>query len=120
MSVIVVPLKADKVEEWKNWMDECLGPRREEFEDMHERMGITSRRVWLARSPQGPMAIVVVDGPGADDLPRKLAESQEPFDKWFRDHVAEYYGGDFSEIAEMNPSEMVMDWYAPSYMDVTE
>ena len=120
MSAIIVPLKKDKIEGWKAWIDECLGPRREEFDEFHERMGITGRRMWLAQGPQGPMVVVVLDGPGADDYFQNLANSKEPFDKWFRERVSEFTGTDVSRLAELKPSEMVMDWKAPSYVDVTE
>lgn len=58
--------------------------------------------------------------PGASDFRQKLAKSREPFDKWFRDHVSEYHGVDFSKIAKAEPPEMVMDWYVPSYAEVSE
>ena len=120
MSAIVVPLREDRVEEWRAWIRECTGPRKEEFNEFHERMGLTTHRVWLTRSPQGPMAIVVFDGPGAEDFRQKVARSKEPFDKWFRDHVSEYHGVDSSKIAKAEPPEMVLDWYVPSYAEVSE
>ena len=118
MSVIVVPLQENKVEEWKAWIEECQGPRKDQFDEFEERMGLTSHRVWLARGPQGPMAIVVLDGPGADEFRQTLAKSKEPFDKWFRDHISEFHGVDFSKIAKMEPSELVLDWHVPSYAEV--
>jgi len=120
MSAIVVPVKEDKVEEWKAWIEECQGPRKEEFDEFNERMKLTGHRVWLAQTPQGPMAIVVFDGPGADEFRQKLAKSKEPFDKWFRDRITELHGVDFSKIAKMEPSEMVMDWHVPSYAEVSQ
>ena len=51
---------------------------------------------------------------------QKLGTSTQPFDKWFRDRVEEFHGCDFSELAEMKASEMVLDWRAPSYAEVGE
>ena len=51
---------------------------------------------------------------------QKLATSTQPFDMWFRDRVEEFHGRDFSELAEMKASEMVLDWRAPSYAEVGE
>ncbi len=119
MVAMAIPLIPDKVEAWKAWIDRCMGPYNEEFGEFNERMGLTTHRVWLAQGPQGPLAIVIVDGPGASDFIQKLAESDEPFDMWFREHISEYHGIDFSKPGVLQPPEMLLDWYAPIYMDVS-
>jgi len=121
MTAISVPLVEDKVDAWKAWIrDECLGSRQEEFEEFNERMGLTAHRVWLSEGPHGPLAVVVFEGPGEKTFLQKLGTSTQPFDKWFRDSIEEFHGRDFSELAEMKPSEMVLDWRAPSYAEMGE
>lgn len=121
MMAIGVPVVEDKIDAWKAWMtDECLGSRKEEFEQFNERMGLTTHRAWLSEGPHGPLAIVVVEGPGEKMFLQKLATSTQPFDMWFRDRVEEFHGRDFSELAEMKAPEMVLDWRAPSYAEVGE
>ena len=45
MMAIGVPVVEDKIDAWKAWMtDECLGSRKEEFEQFNERMGLTTHR----------------------------------------------------------------------------
>jgi hypothetical protein len=119
MTAIAVPLLEDKIDAWKTWItDECLGSRKEEFDEFNERMGLTLHRAWLSESPHGPLAIVVFEGPGAGTFLQKLATSQEPFDKWFRERVEELHGCDFSELGEMKRSELVLDWRAASYAEI--
>lgn len=121
MMAIGVPVVEDKIDAWKAWMtDECLGSRKEEFEKFNERMGLTTHRAWLSEGPHGPLAIVVFEGPGEKMFLKKLGTSTQPFDKWFRDRVEEFHGCDFSELAEMKASEMVLDWRAASYAEVGE
>jgi hypothetical protein len=114
MIAMAVPLIANKVEAWKAWIRECMGPRKEEFEEFNERMGLTTHRAWLEQGPRGPLAVVVLDGPGAKDFMQKLAKSKESFDRWFGDHISEFHGIDFSKPNTMQAPELLLDWYVPS------
>jgi hypothetical protein len=120
MYAIAVPLIAGKVEAWKTWIHECQGPLREEFESFNERMELTLHRAWLVKSPQQPQVIVVYDGAGAKKFLRKLAASQEPFDKWFRARITEYHGLDFSKLDALPPTEIFLDYSAPVYAGIEE
>jgi hypothetical protein len=120
MYAIAVPLLRNKVEAWKAWIRECTDSRREEFDAFNERMELTLHRAWLTEGREGPLVIVVYDGSGAEDFLRKLASSKEPFDKWFRERITEYHGVDFSKLDVLPPSEMCMDWRAPTYVEVNE
>jgi hypothetical protein len=121
MMAIAVPVMEDKIEAWKAWItDECLGSRKEEFEQFNERMGLTDHRVWLSEGPHGPLAIVVFEGPGEKMFLQKLATSTQAFDKWFRARIEEFHDFDFSELAKTKMPEMVLNWRAPSYAEVGE
>ena len=118
MYAMVAPLARNKVELWKAWTRECTGSRKEEFDAFNERMELTLHRTWLTKGQEGPLVICVFDGPGARNFLRKLANAKEPFDKWFRERITEYHGVDFSKPEAVPPSEMYLDWHAPSYADV--
>jgi hypothetical protein len=120
MYAITVPLLPDKVDAWKSWIHECQGPRRDEFESLNERMELTLHRAWLLQTERGPQVIVVFEGMGSKTFLRRLAKSQEPFDRWFRQRITEYHGVDFSKVDAMKPSEMVLDYHAPSYVGIGE
>ncbi len=115
MNAIAVPVLETKVDQWKAWIQECLGPRREEFDDFNERMGLTLHRAWLMQSRQGPQVIVLFDGPGANDFLQKMATSQGPFDRWFRERVSEIHDIDLSIPDILSPAELFLDWQAPRY-----
>jgi len=110
--VVTVPLIPEKVQAWKAWVRECLGPHKAEFEAFNRRMNLTAHRAWLNNGPQGPMAVVFHDGPGAKTFLRKLSNSEHPFDMWFRDHISEYHGVDFSQPFDTPAPELVMNWHA--------
>ena len=118
MNAVAVPVLETKVDDWKAWVVECMGPRREAFDDFNERMGLTLHRAWLMQSRQGPLAIVVFDGPGAESFLQKMAASQEPFDRWFRERVSEFHGIDFSNPNLLTPADMFLDWQAPRLAEI--
>ena len=118
MVVVTVPLVVEKVGPWKAWIEECLGPRRREFNEFNRRMGLTAHHVWLSDGPQGPTAVVCHSGPGAKTFLEKLAVSEHPFDAWFRDRVCGYHGVDFSHIVATKSPELIMNWQAPRPVEV--
>ncbi len=115
MNAIAVPVLETKVDQWKAWVQECMGPRREEFDDFNERMGLTLHRAWLMQSRQGPQVIVLFDGPGANNFLQKMATSQTPFDRWFRERVSAIHDIDLSTPDILGPAELFLDWQAPRY-----
>ena len=118
MIVLTVPLIPSKVPAWKAWVRQCIGPRKAEFEAFNERMNLTAHRAWLSNGPGGPMAVVSHEGPGARTFLAKLAESEHPFDVWFRDHISEYHGVDFSQPVETPAPRLMLDWHAPAPEEV--
>jgi hypothetical protein len=114
MTISIIP---SKVPAWKAWIRELTQSRKEEFEAFNERMELTLHRAWLAQGSEGPLVIVVVDGPGAKNYVRKLASSREPFDRWFRERVTEYHGLDFSKLDALPQPEIYLDWHVPSYVE---
>ena len=115
MTAIAVAVLESKVDAWKAWVLQCMGPRREEFDRFNERMRLTVHRAWLMQSRQGPLAIVVFDGPGAEGFLQKMATFEEPFDRWFREHICEYHGIDFTKPDMLTPAELFLDWQASRY-----
>lgn len=64
--------------------------------------------MWLQSTPDGDLAIVVIE---ANDIPSALgalATSQEPFDQWFRDHIQEVHGMDLA--AGFPPPEQLLEF----------
>jgi hypothetical protein len=86
------------------------GGRKGDYEAARHRAGITREQVWIQATPAGDMAIVYFE---ADDLEvafTALGKSDEPFDRWFRDHVQQVHG--FSLADDFHAPEQVLDFYA--------
>jgi cytochrome oxidase assembly protein ShyY1 len=97
VEAFAVPIKPGKEETWKSWVAETNGARKAEFDEMNERMGLTTHAAWLQQNPDGSqLAVVVLDGPGASEFLGKLATSDHAFDTWFRTNVEDIHPMDFS------------------------
>ncbi len=97
MGLVVAPIVDGKVEAWKSWTAEFSGPRKNEFEDLNHRYGLTRHEVWFAQSPGAPLAVVIHEGPGADSFMQKIAQSDNSFDLWMKEHIESYHNMDLSK-----------------------
>ncbi|MEX0755045.1 MAG: hypothetical protein WD206_01370 [Actinomycetota bacterium] len=97
MEAFAVPIKPGRADDWKAWAGEVTGARKSEFDEMNERLGLTTHAAWLQENPDGSqLTVVVLDGPGASEFLGKLAGSDREFDSWFRSKVEEIHPMDFS------------------------
>jgi hypothetical protein len=88
----------------------ATGDRRDEHRASRERAGITREAVWIQSTPDGDIGVVVVEAPDIEAAMGTLATSDEPFDKWFREHIRDVHGMDLTE--GFPPPEQVLDYRA--------
>ena len=88
-----VPVLPGRTEATRVALASCQdGARKEAYQDARRRAGIIREAVWIQPSPGGDIAVVYLE---ADDLAAAaalLADSVEPFDCWFREHVRKVCG----------------------------
>ena len=97
MVAIAVPILPGKLEAWQAWIEEMNGSRKAELEEFNARYGLTRHRAFLQQNPDGShVVIAITDGPGGDGFMGAVAASNHPFDVWFKEHVQEVHGLDFS------------------------
>ena len=89
----VAPLLPGKTDADRVAMLSCWnGERRAAYEDARRRVGVTRESVWIQSTPMGDVAVIYLE---ADDLEvafKAMGESDEPFDRWFREHVLDVHG----------------------------
>ena len=105
-----LPILPGKTEEWKRIVREATGPRRAELDDMHRRFGLHTVHWFLQPTPMGDIAIVYLEGEGAETAFPKLGQSQQPFDAWFRNSIGATYGIDLSAPPPGPGPEMVYEF----------
>ena len=90
------PILAGREEGRRRFLQELAGSRREEYEDLRRRLGITGQKVWLVRARRGETAVSYLECEEPGRLAARLAASTEPFDVWFKARLAEFHGCDFA------------------------
>ncbi len=103
-----VPILPGKEEQDREDMAEIAGPRREEAQAAWKRHGITRNAVWHQQTPDGTLAVVLIEAEDIEAAMQGIASSDDPFDQWFRGSIKEVHGID---IASDPPpqSEQIFD-----------
>ena len=86
------------------------GERTEEHAAARRRHGISRESVWIQGTPAGDVAVVLIESPDLPTALYELATSDEPFDRWFREHVMAVHGFDLA--AGMSLPEPVLEYGA--------
>jgi hypothetical protein len=97
MTVVLAPISQEKLARWKDLGEQLSGPRRAAWEDYLRRYGITRHVTFLVPGSAGPLAVLFMEGPGAETLMQRFATSQHAFDQQLREELAECHGLDFTQ-----------------------
>ena len=104
-----IPLLPGKTEADRAALTACWrGERKAAYEDARRRAGVTREAAWIQTGPGGDLALIYLE---ADDLATAMeviATSDEPFDRWFRDHVRDVHGVALED--GFPPPEQVLDF----------
>ena len=92
----VGPILAGREEGWRRFLQELSGSRREEYEDLRRRLGVTGQKVWLVRTRCGETAVSYLECEEPGRIAARLAASTEPFDVWLKARLAEFHGRGFA------------------------
>ncbi len=110
-SVFAMPLVPGAAETVRSMREEALGPLRSEYEESRRRLGITEERAWIQSTPMGEMVLVYLEAEDPQRALQGMAESQEPFDVWFRQYIQDAHGVDIT-TEQAPPPESAFEWRA--------
>jgi hypothetical protein len=99
----------DKTPQLRQLIAEIKGPRKQEFEDLHRRFGISHLEVWLIRTVQGPLVMGTFEAESEHAL-GELGASGEPFALWFNDQISEIFGPYVPDESADPVTEKLLDW----------
>jgi hypothetical protein len=85
------------------------GDRQAEYQASRKRAGIRRESVWIQSTPDGDVAVILIEAPDIQAAMGSLATSQDPFDRWFRENVKDVHGMDLAE--GFPPPEQVLDFH---------
>jgi hypothetical protein len=105
-----IPIKSGQTDLFRAAHQRFAVERRPEFEASRRRLGITAERGYLQRTPQGDLAVVVLDIADPMRFFAGAATSSEPLDVDFRAYLSAAFGLDLTRGPAAPPSEQVFDW----------
>lgn len=109
---VAIPILPGKTEEWRRIVQEATGPRRAEVDAMHRQLNVGQANWILQATPNGDVAIVILQGEGASEAFAKLGQSNQPFDVWFREKIGATYGLNLSEPPAGPPPAVMYEFRA--------
>ena len=91
-TLFVMPLKKGKKGDYMNFLSECMGAKKSEYEDLLKRYALNNVKIWLHTINGKDYAMFTHDMD--DDAARRLqnwSSSTHPFDQWFDKHIQDCY-----------------------------
>ena len=96
--ILAVPILPGKTETWVEHCRIMMEERKEEFTDFARRNGVSESRMWLQRTPQGDMVIVLHEGQDPDKFHDAAVRSDEPIAAFLRESILEVHGVDVRTV----------------------
>jgi hypothetical protein len=112
MMAVAFPILPGKTAEWRAFMDELNGSRREEFLASRRNAGV-HERTFLQSTPMGDLVIVTLEGDDPGHSFGQMMSADDAFARWFIERASAVHGFDPSDAAGGPPSELVIDTASP-------
>lgn len=101
------PILTEKLNEWLVFVKEVNINRRQEFTEMHVRIGVTKESWYLQKTARG-YEVVVYTEVTDETFVEKFKKDGTDFSNWFRSEIVKNQGIDINSQPEL--PEMVLDW----------
>jgi hypothetical protein len=108
MMAVAFPILPGKTAEWRAFMDELNGPRRDEFVASRRRAGV-HERTFLQPTPMGDLVIVTLEGDDPGRSFGQMVHATDAFTTWFVERATAIHGVDLTAPMTGSPSELVVD-----------
>jgi len=87
------PLQPGKTAAAREFAREAYTARQAEMAQSRASQGLTREAIFLNQTPAGDVVVVYLEGPDPVDSNRRFANSNTPFDRWFKDQCKEIFPG---------------------------
>jgi hypothetical protein len=108
--ILALPIVRGKEEEWRRFAQELQETYPREYEDLRRRLGIRAERVWLMQESCGEVALAYAEVEAPEEVIRRLAASEGPFDAWFKEKLIELHGYDLDGPRPRAKPELVFGY----------
>jgi hypothetical protein len=108
MVAVALPIAPGKTGEWRAFMEELNGSRRDEFVASRRSAGV-HERTFFQSTPMGDFVIVTLEGDEPGAAFGKMLAADDAFSKWFAERAQAVHGIDIASLPPGDPSELVVD-----------
>src|ERR671932_196860 len=91
-----LPVLAGKTEAAHSFFGELETQRKSAFTASEQRINITKESWHLQQTPQGDLLLAYIESPDFASALESFSQSQDEFDKWFKQRIAEVTGVDLN------------------------
>jgi hypothetical protein len=107
-----LPLAPGKTEAARAFMQELEGPRKSDFAASERRIGITKELWYLQQTPNGDLFVTYMESPDFGKALSLFSQSQDEFDRWFKQQMADVTGVDLNNPPAGPLSEQLSSYEA--------
>ena len=108
MMAVAFPILPGKTAEWRAFMEEVNGPRRDEFVASRRAAGV-HERTFLQSTPMGDLVIVTLEGDDPGRAFGQMLGADDDFTRWFTERAGAIHGVDLTARPVGSPPELVVD-----------
>jgi hypothetical protein len=100
-----MPILPGKTDAARCFVQEVLGPRKREWDDLQRRQGVTRESYYLQASPEGDLMLVTGEGTFTP-VSQFLDVEGNPFDRWLTEQIQDISGINVQELGDEMPEQL--------------
>ena len=104
-TLFIMPIKADKTEAYKTFINDCVTTKRKEYQDLLLRYDLNDIKMWIHTLGDKDYAIFTHEmGDNATERLATWSSSTHPFDQWFNQQLTDCYATDNADNLAAQPT----------------
>jgi hypothetical protein len=107
-----LPVLTGKTQDARAFFEELETRRKSDYAASERRINITKEAWYMQQTPQGDLLLACIESPDFADALSKFSRSQDEFDRWFKERVAEVTGVDLNDPPPGPLSEQLSSYEA--------
>jgi hypothetical protein len=107
-----LPIQPGKNAEARAFLTELDGPRKEHYAASERKIGITKELWFFQQTPNGDLVVAYMESADFGKALGMFAQSQEEFDVWFKERLANATGVDLNNPPPGPLSELLSQYEA--------
>jgi hypothetical protein len=109
---LTITLCAEQAERLRRLAQELDGSRRADHAASRRRLRVRQERIWLAEARPGELAVVQFEVDEPATLAARIAQSGQPFDRWFSEQWLAVTGYELARSARLGRLDPIFEWKA--------